>query len=124
MRDDRQFINVMFWILHTGAPWQCLLKTYDKQKIPHRCFCRWQDKGVWKLILAYLIEGAGYGWLMMDGGHMKSHSHTSGVRGDHQEGSVANKRGRNGKILLAMDAQNMPLRMLLTGVPCGLRKGR
>ena len=35
-RDTRQFINGVFWILRTGAPWRDLLETYGNWKNVHR----------------------------------------------------------------------------------------
>ena len=43
-RDTRQFINGVFWILRTGAPWRDLPETYGNWKNVHRRFCRWRDK--------------------------------------------------------------------------------
>ena len=39
-RDTRQFINAVFWILHTGAPWRDLPAEYGDWKNTHRRFCR------------------------------------------------------------------------------------
>ena len=47
-RDTRQFMNGVFWILRTGAPWQDLPEVYGNWKNVHRCFCRWRDKGIWE----------------------------------------------------------------------------
>ena len=44
-RDTRQFINGVFWILRTGAPWRDLPEAYGNWKNVHRRFCRWRDKG-------------------------------------------------------------------------------
>ena len=38
--DTRQFINGVFWILRTGAPWLDLPETYGNWKDVHRRFCR------------------------------------------------------------------------------------
>jgi transposase len=43
-RDNRQFINAVFWILRTGAPWRDLPPDYGDWKNIHRRFCRWRDK--------------------------------------------------------------------------------
>lgn len=37
-RDTRQFINGVFWILRTGAPWRDLPETYGNWKNVHRRF--------------------------------------------------------------------------------------
>lgn len=45
-KDNRQFINAVFWILRTGAPWRDLPPDYGDWKNTHRRFCRWRDAGL------------------------------------------------------------------------------
>ncbi len=45
-QDNRRFINAIFWILRTGAPWRDLPPDYGDWKNTHRRFCRWRDKGL------------------------------------------------------------------------------
>ena len=47
-QDNRRFINAVFWILRTGAPWRDLADDYGGWKNTHRRFCRWRDKGIWE----------------------------------------------------------------------------
>ena len=49
-KNTRQFINGVFWILRTGAPWRDLPAEYGQWKNVHRRFCRWRDKGIWENI--------------------------------------------------------------------------
>ncbi len=35
-RDNRQFINAVFWIMRTGAPWRALPPDYGDWKNTHR----------------------------------------------------------------------------------------
>ena len=37
-RDNRQFINAVFWILRTGAPWRDLPPSYGDWKTPTSVF--------------------------------------------------------------------------------------
>ncbi|MDR2091887.1 MAG: transposase, partial [Azoarcus sp.] len=55
-QDNRRFINGIFWILRTGAPWRDLPPTYGDWKNTHRRFCRWRDKGIWEGLLAHLVD--------------------------------------------------------------------
>ena len=43
-KDNRQFINAVFWILRTGAPWRDLPPDYGGWSNTHRRFIRWRDK--------------------------------------------------------------------------------
>ena len=83
-RDNRQFINGVFWILRTGSPWRDLPPDYGGWKNTHRRFCRWRDQGVWEALLEQLIDAPDYEWLMIDASHIKVHPHAAGARGGNQ----------------------------------------
>ncbi|MCK9506195.1 MAG: IS5 family transposase [Porticoccaceae bacterium] len=112
-KDNRTFINAVFWILRTGAPWRDLPPDYGDWKNTHRRFCRWRDKGIWEALLERLIDEPDYEWLMIDASHCKVHPHAAGAKGGNQ-GIGPDKRGLNTKIHLAVDAHGMPLRVLAT----------
>jgi transposase len=82
--DNRTFINAVFWILRTGAPWRDLPPDYGDWKNTHRRFCRWRDKGHWESLLEILIDEPDYEWLMIDASHAKVHPHAAGARGGNQ----------------------------------------
>jgi transposase len=84
-RDNRQFINAVFWILRTGAPWRDLPPDYGDWKNTHRRFCRWRDKGAWERLLEALIVEPDFEWLMIDASHIKVHQHATGARGGNQD---------------------------------------
>ena len=74
-RDNRQFINAVFWILRTGAPWRDLPPSYGDWKNTHRRFCRWRDRSIWESLLERLIDNPDHEWLMIDASHIKVHPH-------------------------------------------------
>ena len=84
-RDNRRFINAVFWILRTGAPWRDLPPDYGDWKNTHRRFCRWRDKGAWESLLEVLIVEPDFEWLMIDASHIKVHQHAAGARGGNQD---------------------------------------
>ena len=55
-KDTRQFLNGVFWILRTGAPWRDLPPEYGKWNTVQRRFCRWRDKGIWEKMLEAVIQ--------------------------------------------------------------------
>lgn len=83
--DNRLFINAVFWILRTGAPWRDLPPDYGDWKNTQRCFCRWRDRGVWERLLDSLIDDPDYEWLMIDASHIKVHPHAAGAKGGNQD---------------------------------------
>lgn len=84
-RDNRCFLNAVFWILRTGAPWRDLPPDYGDWKNTHRRFCRWRDAGVWERLLELLISEPDFEWLMIDASHIKVHPHAAGARGGNQD---------------------------------------
>ena len=84
-RDTRLFINAVFWILRTGAPWRDLPPDYGSWNTVQRRFCRWRDKGIWAKLLEALIEEPDFEWLMIDASHIKLHPHATGAVGGNQE---------------------------------------
>lgn len=83
-QDNRRFINGVFWILRTGAPWRDLPPEYGDWKNTHRRFCRWRDKGIWENLLETLSGEPELNWLMIDASHIKVHPHGTGAKGGSQ----------------------------------------
>ncbi len=84
-KDNRQFINAVFWILRTGAPWRDLPPDYGGWSNTHRRVIRWRDKGIWESILEKLVNNPNFEWLMIDASHIKVHQHAVGARGGNQD---------------------------------------
>ena len=84
-RDNRRFINAVFWVLRTGAPWRDLPPDYGKWGSVHQRFIRWRRKGVWEKLLEILIDEPDYEWLMIDASHIKVHPHATGAKGGNQD---------------------------------------
>lgn len=84
-KDNRLFINAVFWILRTGAPWRDWPPDYGDWKNVQRRFCRWRDKGVWERLLEIMIDEPDYEWLMLDASHAKVHPHAAGAKGGNQD---------------------------------------
>jgi transposase len=46
--DNRRFINAVYWIARTGAPWADLPERFGKHDTVYQRFNRWAKKGKWK----------------------------------------------------------------------------
>lgn len=84
-QDNRRFINGVFWILRTGAPWRDLPPDYGGWKNTHRRFYRWREKGIWEKLLETLSEEPELEWLRIDARHIKGHPYGTGAKGGNQE---------------------------------------
>ena len=82
--NNRRFINAVFWILRTGAPWRDLPPEYGDWKNTHRRFSRWRDKGIWGKILEIVEDNPDTEWIMIDSTHCKCHQHAAGARGGNE----------------------------------------
>ena len=83
-KDNRRFINAVFWIVRTGAPWRDLPPDYGDWKNIHRRFSRWREKGRWENILEALVDEPDFPWLIIDATHIKVHPHGAGAQGGNQ----------------------------------------
>jgi transposase len=50
------FVNAVFWIIRTGAPWRDLPPQYGKFNAVHRRYKRWCGKEIWEFILAEMAD--------------------------------------------------------------------
>ena len=55
-RDNRLFINAVFWILRTGAPWKDLPPDYGDWKNTHRRFSVGEIKANGKCCSKFLLQ--------------------------------------------------------------------
>ena len=84
-QDNRRFVNGVFWILRTGAPWRDLPPCYGKWGTVYQRFRRWRDKGTWEKLLEILVDEPDFEWLMIDASHCKVHPHAAGAKGGNQD---------------------------------------
>ncbi|ABA58861.1 possible transposase [Nitrosococcus oceani ATCC 19707] len=84
-RQSPIFINAVFGIMRTVAPWRDLPPDLGHGSNTHRCFIRWRDKGIREKLLATRIDEPDYEWLMMEDSHCKVHPHGAGARGGHRD---------------------------------------
>ena len=110
-KDNRLFVNAIFWILRTGAPWRDLPPEYGGWKNTHRRFCRWRDKGTWEHVLANPMDMPDFEWLMIDSTYCKVHAHAAGAKDGNQD--MSRTKGAQ-HLHLAVDAHGMPIRFFVT----------
>jgi transposase len=82
-KDNRKFINAVFWVLRTGAPWRDLPPSYGDWSNTHRRFSRWRNNGTWEKLLELFVNEEDFVWLMIDASHVKCHPDASGAVGVH-----------------------------------------
>jgi len=55
-RDNRQFLEAVFWIARTGSPWRNLPPQFGKWCTAYARFRRWTQKRVWPEIMTALAQ--------------------------------------------------------------------
>lgn len=80
--DNRLFINGVFWIAKTGAPWRDLPSRFGKWNSVFKRFDRWSQKGVWQRVAESLGGDTDLEWLMIDSTVIRAHQHAAGKKGD------------------------------------------
>ncbi|ARN80829.1 transposase [Methylocystis bryophila] len=50
-RDNRLFIEAVFWIVRTGSPWRSLPPQFGKWSTNYTRFRRWTQKQLWPVVL-------------------------------------------------------------------------
>ena len=83
-KDNRRFVNAVFRVLRTGAPWRDLPPDYGYGCATHRRYRRWIKRGVWAQLLAAVSDAPDLEWLMIDDSHIKAHQDGTGARGGNQ----------------------------------------
>ena len=80
-KNNRLFVDGVFWIMRTGAPWRSLPEKFGKWNTVFKRFERWARKGVWERILKTLSKDADTEWLMMDSTIVRAHQNAAGAKG-------------------------------------------
>jgi transposase len=79
--DNRLFINAVYWIAKTGAPWRDLPPRFGRWNSAFQRFNRWAKKGVWQRIAEALSDDADLEWVMIDSTVVRAHQHAAGQKG-------------------------------------------
>src|SRR6187431_1569890 len=78
-KDNRLFVDAVFWIAKTGAPWRDLPERFGKWDTIWKRFDRWSRKGVWERIFREL-QDPDLEWLILDSSVIRAHQHAAGAK--------------------------------------------
>jgi len=77
--DNRLFVDAVFWIAKTGAPWRDLPERFGCWNSVFRRFSRWCHTGVWERVLRTLIGEPDLAELILDSTNVRAHAHAAGA---------------------------------------------
>lgn len=114
-KNNRVFLNAVFWIARTGAPWRDLPDRYGPWNSVFRRFSRWCQRGVFQRIMSAL-QDPDLTALFLDSTIVRAHQHAAGAEGSTPDAEALG-RSRGGfstKIHVACDGLGKPVRIILT----------
>ena len=79
--DNRLFLEAVFWIVRTGAPWRDLPERFGHWNSVARRFRRWAEKGVFERIFRTLSGDPDFEYAIIDGTIVRVHQHGTGAKG-------------------------------------------
>jgi transposase len=79
--DNRRFLEGVFWIVRTGAPWRDLPDEFGNWFSVWKRFRRWALKGVFERIFETLSDEPDLEYALIDGTIIKVHRHATGAKG-------------------------------------------
>lgn len=80
-KDNRLFVNAVFWIARTGVAWRDLPERFGNWNSVFRRHSRWSASGVWKRVLEALGGDADLETLLLDSTIVRAHQHAAGAKG-------------------------------------------
>lgn len=113
-RDNRNFINAVWYVAKTGVPWRDLPKRFGKWDTVYHRYNEWCKKGIWQRIFA-IVQDPDLEWLMIDSSVVRAHHHAAGMNNEANDQALGRSRGGFGtKIHLAVDALGNPIEIHLS----------
>ena len=77
---NRNVMNGVLWIDHTGSQWKELPLHYGKKSTVHERFKSWKDKGILEAVFTELSKGCDMQDLSIDSTSCKAHQHAAGAK--------------------------------------------
>ena len=108
-KDNRRFINAVWYVAKTGIPWRDLPERFGKWDTVFHRFNEWCKGGVWKRVFE-AVRDPDLEWLMIDSTVIRAHRHAAGMNGGDDDQALGRSRGGFGtKLHLGVEALGLPL---------------
>ena len=80
-KDNRLFLEALFWKVRTGSPWRDLPDRFGKWNSQFRRFRRWSVSGVFERLFEALRGDPDLEYVLIDGTIVSVHQKASGAKG-------------------------------------------
>ena len=111
-RDNRGFVNAVWYVAKTGIPWRDLPDRFGKWDTAFHRFNGWCKAGVWRRVFE-AVRDPDLEWLMIDSTVIRAHHHAAGMNGGEDDQDLGRSRGGFGtKVRLAVESLGLPLEIV------------
>jgi transposase len=80
-KDNRLFLEAVFWRVRTGSPWRDLPPTFGNWNTQFRRFRRWAKTGVFESLFKAMSDDPGLEYALIDGTIVSVHQKATGAKG-------------------------------------------
>jgi transposase len=107
------FLNGIFWVLRSGAPWRDLPVSYGPRTTCYNRFVRWRQAGVWDRIMDALAAGHDAAVQMIDTSVVRVHQHGACIADNNHQDMGRSRGGLTSKIHAVVDTNGLPVHLAL-----------
>ena len=80
-KDNRLFLEAVFWRVRTGSPWRDLPSAFGHWNSQFRRFRRWASSGVFENLFKAMSEDPDLEYALIDGTIVQAHQKATGAKG-------------------------------------------
>jgi len=80
-KDNRLFLEAVFWRVRTGSPWRDLPPAFGKWNTQFRRFRRWARTGVFESLFKAMSDDPDLEYALIDGTIVQAHQKATGAKG-------------------------------------------
>ena len=80
-RDNRRFLEAVFWRVRTGSPWRDLPKDFGNWNSIFKRFRRWAKAGVFESLFNAISGDPDLEYALIDGTIVQTHQKATGAKG-------------------------------------------
>jgi transposase len=110
----KKFLNGVYWIARSGAPWRFLPECYGKWNSIYKRFNEWSKKGIWEKLLTFCIQNPDLEHVMIDSTIVRAHACAAGYGNPEEQGLGRSVGGFTCKIHTTIDALGNLLKVAVT----------